>query len=68
MGQSLGALAALHAAWTSPLTFAGLFLQSGSFFTAALDPQESGFECWPQVTGFVASVHAASQAAPAPRR
>jgi enterochelin esterase family protein len=64
MGQSLGALAALHAAWTSPLTFAGLFLQSGSFFTAALDPQESGFERWGQVTGFVASVHAASQAAP----
>jgi enterochelin esterase-like enzyme len=64
MGQSLGALAALHAAWTSPATFAGLFLQSGSFFTAALDPQESGFEYWHEVTGFVASVHAASQAAP----
>jgi enterochelin esterase-like enzyme len=64
MGQSLGALAALHAAWTSPATFAGLFLQSGSFFTTALDPQESGFEYWHEVTGFVASVHAASQAAP----
>jgi len=64
MGQSLGALAALHAAWTSPATFGGLFLQSGSFFTPALDPQESGFEYWREVTGFVASVHAASQAAP----
>ena len=64
MGQSLGALAALHAAWTDPGTFAGIFLQSGSYFTADLDPQESGFEFWPQVTGFVATVHAATQAAP----
>ncbi len=64
MGQSLGALAALHAAWTDPGTFAGLFLQSGSYFTADLDPQESGFEFWPEVTGFVASVRAAQQAAP----
>jgi enterochelin esterase-like enzyme len=64
MGQSLGALAALHAAWTSPETFSGLFLQSGSYFTPETDPQESGFEFWPQVTGFVASVRAAAQAAP----
>ena len=64
MGQSLGGLAALHAAWTIPDLFAGLFLQSGSFFTAELDPQESGFEFWREVTGFVASVHAAEQAAP----
>jgi enterochelin esterase-like enzyme len=64
MGQSLGALAALHAAWTSPSTFGGLFLQSGSFFTARHDPQESGFEFWPEVTGFVTSVQAATQAAP----
>ena len=40
-GQSLGALAALHAAWNQPDTFGGLFLQSGSFFTHDLDPQES---------------------------
>lgn len=67
-GQSLGGLAALHAAWTSPGVFAGLFLQSGSFFTPELDPQESGFEYWSEVTGFVASLHAASTAAPdAPR-
>jgi enterochelin esterase family protein len=64
MGQSLGALAALHAAWTNPGTFAGLFLQSGSYFTQELDAQESGFEFWPAVTGFVATVHAAEQAAP----
>jgi enterochelin esterase-like enzyme len=65
IGQSLGALAALHAAWTSPGTFSGLFLQSGSYFTPEHDPQESGFEFWPQVTGFVAAVHAAQHAAPA---
>jgi enterochelin esterase-like enzyme len=64
MGQSLGALAALYVAWTSPCVFAGLFLQSGSFFTPSLDAQESGFEFWRQVTGFVASVHAAEQADP----
>lgn len=67
-GQSLGGLAALHAAWTSPGVFGGLFLQSGSFFTPELDPQESGFEYWSAVTGFVASLLAASTAAPdAPR-
>ena len=64
MGQSLGALAALHAAWTSPGIFSGLFLQSGSFFTAELDPQESEFEYWSEVTGFVATVLAAQVAAP----
>ncbi len=64
MGQSLGALAALHAVWTSPQDFAGAFVQSGSFFTADLDPQESGFEHWREVTSFVASIRAAEQAAP----
>jgi enterochelin esterase-like enzyme len=64
MGQSLGALAALHAAWTNPGALAGLFLQSGSYFTPELDGQESGFDFWPAVTGFVASVRAAEQAPP----
>jgi enterochelin esterase-like enzyme len=64
IGQSLGALAALYAAWTSPSTFGGLLLQSGSFFTTDLDPQESGFEYWREVTGFVAGVYAATRAAP----
>jgi enterochelin esterase-like enzyme len=61
MGASLGALAALHAGWTSEGTFAGLFLQSGSFFTPRLDRQESGFEFWREVTGFVESVRAATR-------
>jgi len=64
MGQSLGGLAALHAAWTYPGTFAGVFLQSGSYFTPELDPQESAFEYWKEVTGFVASLLAAPTAAP----
>ncbi len=42
IGQSLGALAALHATWTSPTTFGGLFLQSGSFFTPAARPPGVG--------------------------
>jgi enterochelin esterase-like enzyme len=61
-GQSLGALAALHVAWSEPRAFAGLLLQSGSFFTPALDPQESGFSRFGDVTGFVASVHASGRA------
>ena len=64
LGQSMGALAALHAAWTAPETFAGLMLQSGSFFTPALDPQEAAYGYFGQVTGFVATVLAAQQAAP----
>jgi enterochelin esterase-like enzyme len=66
LGQSLGALAALHAAWSSPGVFAGLMLQSGSFFTPRLDPQESGFGYFDQVSGFVATVLAARKAAPRP--
>jgi pimeloyl-ACP methyl ester carboxylesterase len=64
VGQSLGALAALHAAWTAPGAFAGLMLQSGSFFTPQLDPQESAYSHFAQVTGFVATVLAARQAGP----
>lgn len=64
MGQSLGALAALHAAWTSPTVFGGLFLQSGSFFTPDLDPQESGFEYWTEITSFVRTVFDARAARP----
>lgn len=41
-GASLGALAALHAEWAHPGTFAGLYLASGSFFQVRFDEQESG--------------------------
>ena len=61
MGASLGALAALHAEWTRPGTFAGLFLQSGSFFTPETDPQERDFSHFAEVTGFVREVLASAE-------
>ena len=59
VGVSLGALAMLHAHRRHPGTFAGLLLQSGSFFTPELDPQEANFSRFREVTGFVAEVAAA---------
>jgi enterochelin esterase family protein len=43
MGASLGALAMLVTQRRAPGTFAGLFLQSGSFFMPRFDAHESGF-------------------------
>lgn len=57
MGQSLGGLAALYAARRHPGTFAGLFLQSGSFFTPKFDPQEAGYSHWSEVTGFTSTLY-----------
>jgi enterochelin esterase family protein len=45
-----------------PRTFAGLFLQSGSFFTRDTDPQERSFEFYGQVTRFVRRVLRATRA------
>jgi enterochelin esterase family protein len=59
VGVSLGALAMLHAHRRHPGTFDALLLQSGSFFTPSLDPQESSFSGFPAVTGFVAEVESA---------
>lgn len=59
MGQSLGALAALYAARRYPGSFAGLFLQSGSFFTPEFDPQEAGYSHWAAVTGFTSTLNRA---------
>ena len=56
VGASLGALALLHAQETRGAPFDALFLQSGSFFTPELDPQESGFSGFGAVTAFVAGV------------
>ena len=61
MGQSLGAVAALHAEWRHPGTFGGLLLQSGSFFTPDLDGHEDHHGGWSRITGFVAEVHAAKR-------
>jgi enterochelin esterase-like enzyme len=54
MGASLGALAALHAQRRHAGLFGGLFLQSGSFFTRRLDPQERAFGRYARITRFVA--------------
>ncbi len=62
LGASLGALAMLHAHRVGAGPCAGLdalLLQSGSFFTAEHDPQESGFRGFASVSGFVRSVAAA---------
>ena len=63
VGASLGGLAMLHAHLRYPDRFDGLLLQSSSFFTPALDPQEADFSGFAAVTEFVASVHAAEVAA-----
>jgi enterochelin esterase family protein len=60
IGASLGALAMLHAHRTHPAGLDGLFLQSGSFFTEQLDPQEADFGGFEPVTRFVADMHDAS--------
>ena len=56
MGASLGALAMLHAQRRRPRTFAGLFLQSGSFFVPRFDRHESGFSRYARIVRFVRSV------------
>ncbi len=62
-GCSLGALAALHAAWQEPAAFGALFLQSGSFFRAGLDGQESSFPGFAAITSFLRRLAAAPAAA-----
>jgi enterochelin esterase-like enzyme len=67
VGASLGALALLHTQLPTQrmrrAPFDALFLQSGSFFTTKLDPQESGFSGFGAVTGFVAALHNADEPA-----
>ena len=64
VGVSLGGLAMLHAHRTHPGRFDALMLQSGSFFTPQLDPQEADFSGFAAVTGFVAEVRAATASQP----
>jgi enterochelin esterase-like enzyme len=61
VGVSLGALAMLHAHCSYPTVFDALLLQSGSFFTPTLDPQERRFEGFSAVTDFVAAVQRAAR-------
>jgi enterochelin esterase-like enzyme len=56
MGASLGALALVQAQRRWPDTFAGLFLQSGSFFIPRFDRHESGFPRYARVVRFVGDV------------
>ncbi len=56
MGASLGALAMLQAQRAWPDTFAGLFLQSGSFFVPRFDRNESGFSRYGRIVRFVRGV------------
>jgi enterochelin esterase-like enzyme len=55
VGCSLGALALLHAHRREPGAFAGLFLQSGSFFRRR-DSYESGFARYGRIARFVGSL------------
>ena len=59
VGTSLGALSMLHAGRRHPGTFDALFLQSGSFFTRDLDPQEQGTRRFDEVAEFVLETHCA---------
>jgi enterochelin esterase family protein len=56
MGASLGALAMLQAQRAWPGTFGGLFLQSGSFFTARFDRHESRFPRYGRIVRYVRGV------------
>jgi len=58
-GASLGALAMLHAQRRHPRRFAGLFLQSGSYFQPRFDSHESGFARWLRIVRFVGRVRRA---------
>jgi enterochelin esterase-like enzyme len=56
MGASLGGLAMLQAQRTWPGVFAGLFLQSASFFVPRFDRHESGFPRYGRIVRFVGRV------------
>jgi enterochelin esterase family protein len=56
LGASLGALALLHVRWLHPGAFAGLMLQSGSFFRQRWDRHEAGFRRFRRISRFVGTV------------
>lgn len=58
MGTSLGALAIVHAHCRYPGIADGLFVQSGSFFVAALDSQERRFPYYRRIAAFTAALQA----------
>jgi len=64
VGSSLGALALLHQHWTRPGPFAGLLLQSGSFFHRDTERYERDFARFGQVQRFVDRVLAGRRSPP----
>ena len=56
VGASLGALAMLHCQRRHPAGFAGLFLQSRSFFQPRYDRHESGFRRYLRIVRFTGRV------------
>jgi enterochelin esterase family protein len=56
VGASLGALALLHAHRLEQRAFAGLFLQSGSYFRRRTDSQERRFPRFARIDRFVGGV------------
>ena len=60
--RASAALALLHVHRLEPRAFAGLFLQSGSFFRRRTDPQESRFPRFSRIDRFVGSVLNAREA------
>jgi enterochelin esterase-like enzyme len=66
IGVSLGALALLDAHHRFPDLFAGLFLQSGSFFVPRFDAQEAGFVRYRRVVRNVRAMLRDGPARPVP--
>ena len=66
MGASLGGLAMLHTQRRYPAAFAGLFLQSGSFFRPRFDRHESGFGRYYRLVRFTGRVVRAHDGPPVP--
>jgi enterochelin esterase family protein len=56
LGASLGGLALLHVHRIEPRAFAGLFLQSGSYFRRRTDAQEARFGRFSRIDRFVGTV------------
>jgi enterochelin esterase family protein len=62
LGASLGALSLLHAQWSHPGLFGGLFLQSGSFFRRRFDIHEAMvFGRFGRISRFVSTVAGGSR-------
>lgn len=66
LGASLGAVAMLSLQDRRPDALDGLALQSGSFFTAVHDPQESHFSRFDHLCSFVERLESRTSARPVP--